>query len=96
MVYQALFSFSGVFPILNHPNGNRNHVICNVSGLIKFFGCVARLYPNEVCSQNESFVATLFNNLSSPENPSMLSLAVQTVGFIGTSIDGKMALVKLG
>ncbi|XP_052219531.1 26S proteasome non-ATPase regulatory subunit 5-like [Dreissena polymorpha] len=67
-----------------------------IPGLIKFFGCVARLYPKEVCSQNESFVATVFNNLSSPENPSMLSLAVQTVGFIGSSIEGKMALEKLG
>jgi len=66
------------------------------SGLVKFFGCVARLRPKEICTKNEAFVNTVFDNLTSPDSPSMHSLAIQTVGFIGTSVEGKLALEKLG
>ncbi|XP_052788108.1 26S proteasome non-ATPase regulatory subunit 5-like [Mya arenaria] len=67
-----------------------------VPGLMKFFGCVARLRPKEVCTRNEMFVTTVFDSLTAPDNPSMRSLAVQTVGFIGSSVEGKLALEKLG
>ncbi|XP_045203324.2 26S proteasome non-ATPase regulatory subunit 5-like [Mercenaria mercenaria] len=67
-----------------------------VPGLIKFFGCVARIHPKEVMTANETFVSTVFTNLSAPQSDSMHSLAIQTVGFIGSSVEGKLALEKLG
>ncbi|WAR31298.1 PSMD5-like protein [Mya arenaria] len=67
-----------------------------VPGLMKFFGCVARLRPKEVCTRNEMFVTTVFDSLTAPDNPSMRSLAVQTVGFIGSSVsDQTTELLKL-
>ena len=67
-----------------------------LSGLIKFFGCVARLHPKEVFNTNKTFVNTVFNNLTNPESETLHSLSVQTVGFIGSSVEGKLALEKLG
>jgi len=63
---------------------------------VKFFGCMAKIHPKEVCSTNEAFVTTVFTNLATPESESMLSLSIQTIGFIGSTIDGKLALEKLG
>ena len=62
---------------------------------MKFFGGVARFHPKEVCSGNQTFVRTVFSSISSPDT-SLRSVAVQTVGFIATSTEGKMALEKLG
>ena len=39
---------------------------------------------------------TVFNNLTNPESESLQSLSIQTLGFIGSSNEGKMALEKLG
>ena len=66
------------------------------AGLIKFFGCVARLHPKEVFSTNKTFVNAVFNNLTNPESETLHSLSVQTLGFIGSSVEGKLALEKLG
>ncbi|KAK3088084.1 hypothetical protein FSP39_014467 [Pinctada imbricata] len=64
-------------------------------GLMKFFGGVARFHPKEVCGENQVFVRNVFTSLSSPDT-SLRNVAVQTVGFIGTMAEGKMALEKLG
>lgn len=66
-----------------------------VPGLMKFFGGVARYHPKEICSGNSTFVNTVFENLSSSDQ-NLCSIAIQTVGFIGSSIEGKLALDKLG
>ena len=64
-------------------------------GLTKFFGGVARFHPKEVCGSNKTFVSSVFDGLSSSDQ-TQKSLSVQTVGFIGESVEGKMALDKLG
>lgn len=64
-------------------------------GLTKFFGGVARFHPKEVCSSNKTFVNSVFEGLSS-RDLTQKSISVQTVGFIGESVEGKMALDKLG
>ena len=45
---------------------------------------------------NAIFVTIVLDNLQNPESPAMHSLCIQTVGFIGQTIEGKMALEKLG
>ena len=57
---------------------------------------MARIHPKEVCGSNTTFANTVFNNLTNPEGESLQSLSIQTLGFIGNSIEGKMALEKLG
>ena len=57
---------------------------------------MARIHPKEVCGSNTTFVNTVFNNLTNPESESLQSLSIQTLGFIGSSIGGEMALEKLG
>lgn len=68
---------------------------CCYLGLTKFFGGVARFHPKEVCSSNKTFVNSVFEGLSS-RDLTQKSISVQTVGFIGESVEGKMALDKLG
>lgn len=63
--------------------------------MTKFFGGVARFHPKEVCSSNKTFVNSVFEGLSS-RDLTQKSISVQTVGFIGESVEGKMALDKLG
>lgn len=67
---------------------------CCYLGLTKFFGGVARFHPKEVCSSNKTFVNSVFEGLSS-RDLTQKSISVQTVGFIGESVEGKMALDKL-
>ena len=57
---------------------------------------MARLHPKEVFSTNKTFVNAVFNNLTNPESETLHSLSVQTLGFIGSSVEGKLALEKLG
>ncbi|OWF54683.1 26S proteasome non-ATPase regulatory subunit 5-like [Mizuhopecten yessoensis] len=62
-------------------------------GLIKFFGGMARFHPKEVCSEKSVFMNTVLDNTS---NSAMASMAIQTVGFIGSTPEGKVALDKWG
>jgi hypothetical protein len=66
-----------------------------LQGLTKFFGGVAKFHPKEVCSSNKTFVNSVFEGLTSSDQTHR-SVSVQTVGFIGESVEGKMALDKLG
>ena len=62
---------------------------------MKFFGNVAHLYPKEVCGRFQDFVGLLFRLLHHPDI-SLVSLAMETLGVIGNTIEGKQALEKLG
>ena len=50
----------------------------------------------QLCRTGTTFVNTVFKNLTNPESESLQSLSIQTLGFIGSSIEGNMALEKLG
>ncbi|XP_060078581.1 26S proteasome non-ATPase regulatory subunit 5-like [Ylistrum balloti] len=62
-------------------------------GLIKFFGGMARFHPKEVCSEKSIFMNTVLDNT---RNPALSNMAIQTVGFIGSTPEGKVALDKWG
>ena len=64
-------------------------------GLMKFFGGLARFYPKEVCGKFNKFTHTVFENVDGSDI-SLQGVAIDTVGFIGSTVEGKLALEKLG
>lgn len=66
-----------------------------VTGLIKFFGNVAQSWPKEVFADYPNMVTTLFEMLDNPDLV-LLGVAIETVGYIGTSVEGKYMLESQG
>ncbi|XP_043677113.1 26S proteasome non-ATPase regulatory subunit 5 [Vespula pensylvanica] len=66
-----------------------------IPGLMKFFGNVARLWPNEIFSKYPIVVSSLFEVLDS-ENHIILGVALDTLGHVASSVEGKYALQALG
>jgi 26S proteasome non-ATPase regulatory subunit 5 len=66
-----------------------------VTGLIKFFGNVAQSWPKEVFAEYPNMVTTLFETFDSPDLV-LLGVAMETVGYIGTSVEGKYMLESQG
>ena len=66
-----------------------------VAGLIKFFGNVAQLWPKEVFAEYPNVVTALFETFDNPDLV-LLGVAMETVGYIGTSVEGKYMLDSLG
>nr|CAD7428108.1 unnamed protein product [Timema monikensis] len=64
-------------------------------GLIKFFGNVAHSWPQEILTEFPSVVKALFEVLDSSDFV-LLGTVMETLGFIGTSPQGKQALHNLG
>nr|CAD7589999.1 unnamed protein product [Timema genevievae] len=64
-------------------------------GLIKFFGNVAHSWPQEILTEFPSVVKALFEVLNSSDFV-LLGTVMETLGFIGTSPQGKLALHNLG
>jgi len=66
-----------------------------IAGLIKFFGNVAQLWPKEVFAGYPNVVTALFETFDNPDLV-LLGVAMETVGYIGTSLEGKYMLDSLG
>ena len=66
-----------------------------VAGLIKFFGNVARVHPKEVCDKFPIFIRTVMDLLDDP-NITLRGISIETVGFIGGTVEGKLAFDKIG
>ncbi|XP_066999030.2 26S proteasome non-ATPase regulatory subunit 5 [Anabrus simplex] len=64
-------------------------------GLIKFFGNVAQVNPKDFFSKYPSMVTALFETLDSPDMI-MAGVAMETVGYIATTVEGKHMLSSLG
>ncbi|KAJ9587033.1 hypothetical protein L9F63_019375, partial [Diploptera punctata] len=64
-------------------------------GLIKFFGNVAQARPKEVFAEYPAMVKALFETFQSPDLV-LLGVAMETVGYIGTTVEGKYMLASLG
>ena len=62
---------------------------------MKFFGNVASLYPKEVCGRFKEFTALVFE-LVQGTDVTLAVLAAETLGVIGGSLEGKLALEKQG
>ena len=66
-----------------------------IPGLMKFFGHVARFRPNEIFSKYPVVVSALFEVLESADQ-TILASALDTLGHIASTVEGKYALQDLG
>ncbi|XP_005109926.1 26S proteasome non-ATPase regulatory subunit 5 [Aplysia californica] len=64
-------------------------------GLIKFFGGLARHHPKEVLSKFDNFVRLVLMNVCGGD-ASLQGVSVDTLAFISSTPEGKLALEKLG
>ncbi|KAK6195800.1 hypothetical protein SNE40_001155 [Patella caerulea] len=64
-------------------------------GLVKFFGGMCKHHPKEVCQKFPAFVNVVFNNLNS-NDVGQKNVAIDTLGFLGSTVEGKQTLEKLG
>ncbi|KOC66025.1 26S proteasome non-ATPase regulatory subunit 5 [Habropoda laboriosa] len=67
-----------------------------IPGLMKFFGNVAHYWPHEIFSKYPVVVSELFKVIEFPENETILGVALDTLGHISMSVEGKYALQALG
>ncbi|XP_043476819.1 26S proteasome non-ATPase regulatory subunit 5 [Leptopilina heterotoma] len=66
-----------------------------IPGLMKFFGHVSRFRPNEIFSKYPIVITALFDVIENGDE-SILAAALDTLGHISTTIEGKYALQDLG
>lgn len=66
-----------------------------IPGLMKFFGNVARHWPNEVFSKYPVIIYALFEVIDSGDQ-TILGPALDTLGFVSVTVEGKYALQALG
>jgi hypothetical protein len=64
-------------------------------GLIKFFGNVAQLRPQETFRDYPKVIETIFSSLNS-DDKNLACVALETVGYVGTTPPGKRTLHKQG
>lgn len=64
--------------------------------LLKLFGSACRTEPVEILSKFDRFTSYLLSALQSDVDSGVIGVAVETIGFIGSTTDGKHALEQLG
>ncbi|KAM3967186.1 26S proteasome non-ATPase regulatory subunit 5 [Aphomia sociella] len=64
-------------------------------GYMKFFGSIAHQYPKEIFDKYPSLLDLLFDAFDSGDQ-TLLLVALDTLGFIGITIEGKLCLASLG
>lgn len=67
-----------------------------IPGLMKFFGCVAKNHPYEIFSKYPLVISALFEIIEETEDMILLEHALDTLGFVASTVDGKYALDNLG
>ena len=66
-----------------------------ISGFVKFFGCLAHLCPRDISETLQLFTNILFTLVEGHDQTQKV-LGLETLGFIGATIEGKRALSKMG
>nr|XP_006205631.1 26S proteasome non-ATPase regulatory subunit 5 [Vicugna pacos] len=65
-------------------------------GFVKFFGNLAIMdSPQQVCERYPVFVEKVFEMMES-QDPTMIGVAVDTIGILGSNVEGKQVLQKTG
>ncbi|XP_005627062.2 26S proteasome non-ATPase regulatory subunit 5 isoform X1 [Canis lupus familiaris] len=65
-------------------------------GFVKFFGNLAIMdSPQQICERYPVFVEKVFE-MTESQDPTMIGVAVDTVGILGSNIEGKQVLQKTG
>jgi len=65
-------------------------------GLLKLFGSACRSEPVEILGKFNRFARYLFSALDSSIESNVIGVAVETVGFVGSTARGKCALQQQG
>ncbi|XP_054974565.1 26S proteasome non-ATPase regulatory subunit 5 [Sorex araneus] len=65
-------------------------------GFVKFFGNLAIMdSPQQICERYPVFVEKVFE-MTESQDPTMIGVAVDTVGILGSNVEGKQVLHKTG
>ncbi|KAL7980960.1 hypothetical protein Chor_002114 [Crotalus horridus] len=65
-------------------------------GFVKFFGNLAIVdSPQQICEQYPAFIEKVFN-MAEVQDPTLFGVAVDTVGILGSNVEGKLVLQKTG
>uniref|UniRef100_A0A5F5PTM2 26S proteasome non-ATPase regulatory subunit 5 n=1 Tax=Equus caballus TaxID=9796 RepID=A0A5F5PTM2_HORSE len=65
-------------------------------GFVKFFGNLAIMdSPQQVCERYPAFVEKVFE-MTESQDPTMVGVAVDTIGILGSNVEGKQVLQKTG
>jgi hypothetical protein len=88
--FQAINAFNQ-----SNASGMSTWITVFVAGLIKFFGNLAQSWPKEVFAEYPTMVMALFETFDNPDLV-LLGVAMETVGYIGTTVEGKYMLESLG
>lgn len=65
-------------------------------GLVKFFGNLAIMdSPQQVCETYPAFQNKVFEMALDPD-PAMIGVALDTLGLLGSTVEGKQVLQKTG
>ncbi|GBP48613.1 26S proteasome non-ATPase regulatory subunit 5 [Eumeta japonica] len=88
----------GVLQMISESISNlKNDPLGNIltPGYMKFFGAIAHMYPREIFKNYPVLLDSLFEILESREQ-SVLPVALDTLGFVGSTVEGKLSLAALG
>lgn len=66
-----------------------------VAGFIKFFGNVAQTKPQEIFAEFPAVISLVFE-LYDSNDPILSNLALETIGFVASTPDGKLVLNQHG
>ena len=69
--------------------------MCGV-GLLKLFGSACRSEPVEMLSKFDRFASYVLSAVNSNIDSGVIGVAVETIGFIGSTENGKRALEQQG
>jgi len=64
-------------------------------GIIKFFGNISHLRPKQMLTQHPAFLDTLLS-ITDSKDMTLRTIAFETIGYIGASLEGKEALNGIG
>ncbi|XP_004411606.1 PREDICTED: 26S proteasome non-ATPase regulatory subunit 5 isoform X2 [Odobenus rosmarus divergens] len=65
-------------------------------GFVKFFGNLAIMdSPQQICERYPVFVEKVFE-MTESQDPTMIGVAVDTIGILGSNVEGKQVLQKTG
>ncbi|XP_063172099.1 26S proteasome non-ATPase regulatory subunit 5 isoform X3 [Candoia aspera] len=65
-------------------------------GFVKFFGNLAIVdSPQQICEQYPAFLEKVFN-MAEGQDPTLFGVAVDTIGILGSNVEGKLVLQKTG
>lgn len=71
-------------------------LLLGLAGFVKFFGNLAIVdSPEQICEQYPIFMKKVFS-MAEGQDQTMYGVAVDTLGILGSTVEGKLVLQKMG